>query len=107
MINYDLFLNDAYGAKLSMVCATVPLYLLHVFKLGALDDKDSFKKYILAPFHLEDAAFSGEDFCDELANVLTIEGSYLAIMNHYSDLEQDIKDIFEKVRIPTELPSWM
>ena len=96
MINYDLFLNDAYGAKLSMVCATVPLYLLHVFKLGALDDKDSFKKYILAPFHLKDAAFSGEDFSDELANVLTIEGSYLAIMDHYSDLEQDIKDIFEK-----------
>lgn len=96
MINYDLFLNDAYGAKLSMVCATVPLYLLHVFKLGALDNKDSFKKYILTPFHLKDAAFSGEDFSDELANVLTIEGSYLAIMDHYSDLEQDIKDIFEK-----------
>lgn len=96
MINYDLFSNNAYGKQLNMVCVTVPLYLLHAFKLGALDDKDKFEKYILTPFHLKDVAFSGEDLSDELANVLTIEGNYLVLIDHYSDLEQDIKDIFEK-----------
>ena len=96
MINYDLFSDNAYSKQLNVVCVTVPLYLLHAFKLGALDDKDKFEKYVLTPFHLKDVAFSGEDLSDELANVLTIEGNYLALIDHYSDLEQDIKDIFEK-----------
>ena len=96
MINYDLFSDDVYSKQLNVVCVTVPIYLLYAFKLGALDDKDKFEKYVLTPFHLKDVAFSGEDLSDELANVLTIEGNYLAIIDHYSDLEQDIKDIFEK-----------
>lgn len=95
MIQYDLFLNGAYSAQLNVLCVTVPLYLLHAFKRGALDDKYKFEKYVLIPFRLKNVALSGEDLGDELANLLTIEGHYLAIIDHHAELDQDVKNIFE------------
>lgn len=97
MIHYDNYLGYAdHGAVVTM-CVTVPLYLLHAFKLGAMDDEEKFNKYIVKPFGLEKVAFTSDDIADELANLIVTENHYYEFARRYvADMDHDIKDIFEK-----------
>lgn len=97
MIHYDNYLGYFdHGAAVTM-CVTVPLYLLHAFKLGAMDDEEKFIKYIVKPFGLEKVAFTSDDIADELANLIVTEDYYYEFAKRYVvDMDHDVKDIFEK-----------
>ena len=98
MIHYDDYLNYFNHAADVTMCVTVPLYLLHVFKLGAMDDKEKFRKYITEPFGLEKVAFTTDDLSDELAELLVTEGYYYKFAGNYrmGRMDHGVKDIFEK-----------